>query len=173
MDLDYLAGLLQQESVMAMADAVRLYIDAEYAEHWCSVVFSRGEGLKLPLCEGRYPTEEELQKGELMVVLGKTGKEKTYQRNGADYILIDGEEYRVTGYCSGIRSTIANRLTILFYPCFDERVKEGLLSAGETYSIVMTLNSDGTSVNLLYEKVKNGLEEQGFQTGGLYSSGHY
>lgn len=167
LDLDYLAGLLQQESVMAMADAVRLYVDASYGECWCNVVFSQGEGMKLPLCEGRYPTEEELQRGEPVVVLGKTGKEKTYQRDGADYILIDGEEYRVTGYCSGIRTTIANRFTILFYPCLGERVKEDLLSAGETYSIVMTLNSDGTSVNPLYERVKNGLEEQGYRTGGL------
>lgn len=167
LDLDYLAGLLQQESVMAMADAVRLYVDARYGESWCNVVFSQGEGMKLPLCEGRYPTEEELQRREPVAVLGKSMKSDTYQKNGADYILIDGEEYRVTGYCSGIRTTIANHNTILFYPCLGERVKEDLLSAGETYSIVMTLNSDGTSVNPLYERVKNGLEEQGYRTGGL------
>lgn len=166
-DLDYLAGILQQDTVMAMADAVRLYVDAEYGECWCNVVFSQGEGMKLPLCEGRYPTEEELQRGEPVVVLGRAKKDKTYQRNGADYILIDGEEYRVTGYCSGIRTTIANHKMILFYPCLGERVKKDLLSAGETYNIVMTLNSDTTSVNPLYEKVMEGLEEQGYQTGGL------
>lgn len=167
LDLDYLAGLLQQESVMAMADAVRLYIDAEYAEHWCSVVFSQGEGLKLPLCKGRYPTEEELQRGEPVVVLGRAIKRYTYQKNGADYILIDGEEYRVTGYCSGIRTTIGNYNIILFYPCLGRRAREKLLSSGETFSIAMTLNSDSTSVNPLHERVKAGLVEQGYQAGEL------
>lgn len=166
-DLDYLAGLLQQDSVTAIADGVRLYVDADYGEHWCQVVFSQGEGLKFHLCEGRYPTEEELQRGEPVVVLGKSRKRNTYQRDGRDYILIDGEEYRVTGYCSGIRTTISNGMTILFYPCLGRQAREDLLSAGGTFCIDMTLNSDSTSVKPLYDTVKAGLEKQGYRAGGL------
>lgn len=179
LNLEALDGLLQQESVTVMTDMASLYVDAQYAEHLCYIVFAQGAGLKFHLCEGRYPTAEELEAGEPVAVLGRSMKSYTYRRDGSDYILIAGEEYRVTGYCSGKRTTITNYQVLLFYPCLGRQARQDFLRSHETYSITMVLCSDGGSVNPLYEAIKEGVEQQGLDTGGLteypfvFSGGQY
>lgn len=182
-DPELLMELLDQLSITVMADEVSSYVDVSYRERRAQVVLVWGEGLKYHLCEGHYPTTEELERKEPVVVLGRFLKPYTYQKDGEDYILVFGEEYRVTGYCSGINTTISNNTLLFFYPCMNERMKEELLRAGDAWVIRVVLYSDTVLVEDLYESVKTQIEAQGFQvgtllevpldfTGGQYESQH-
>lgn len=166
-EMDSLMELLDQPSITVMADAISAYVDAKYNECWARAVLFPGDGLKYHLCEGRYPTEEELKQGKPVVVLGRAQKPYTYQKDGEDYILILGEEYQVVGYCSGIHTTVLNYTYLFFYPCLGSQLRKELLQAGDTWMLHLVLSSDTKSVNSLYESVKTQLEAQGFQVGEL------
>ena len=59
-----------------------------------------------PIVNGRYPTKEELLTGEKVVVLGQELRKLTERKNGNDYIVLCGDEYRVTGYLGCKSSTV-------------------------------------------------------------------
>ena len=84
---------------------VEIYVNADGYCHTGDVVLSQNE-LVYPIVNGRYPTKEELLTGEKVVVLGQELRKLTERKNGNDYIVLCGDEYRVTGYLGCKSSTV-------------------------------------------------------------------
>lgn len=91
------------------------------------VINTNGEE-KYPIIKGIYPSEEILQSGERVVLLGKGRKDCVYEKEGKEYIEIFSEEYRVLGYISDIDTVIYDYQAVLFYDNLGENLKEELKS---------------------------------------------
>lgn len=166
-DYQSVVDTLRRFPVTIIAENASLYVDAEYAEHLCRVVVSRNEALNYHLSRGRYPTDAELAAGEPVVILGKALENLTVSKNGEEYILICGEAYRVTGYCSGENTTITNYSILLFTDCLGEQTERDVWQAGNTYTQTYSLNSDTVSPRDFYGELSAELEASGIQVGHL------
>ncbi|MDE6025980.1 MAG: ABC transporter permease [Lachnospiraceae bacterium] len=107
-------------------------------------IYFDGQMPKYRLVKGDFPTEEQLQSDGRYVVLGINKKDATYRRDGRDYILIQEDEYEVTGYISAKNSTILDNKILLFYSSIGDRIKQNLL---DYYRMAM--------LNIIYESDTN------------------
>lgn len=83
---------------------------------------------KYPIIKGEYPSEEILQGGERVVLLGKGRKDCVYEKKGREYIEIFSEEYRVLGYISDVDTVLYDYQAVLFYTNMGENLKKELKS---------------------------------------------
>lgn len=79
-----------------------------------------GDELVYSLVVGRYPSKEELESGERVVVLGQALKRYTKSYDGDDYITICGDDYRVTGYLGCSNSVVLDHFVINYADCLGE-----------------------------------------------------
>lgn len=90
---------------------------------------------ELPLAElqsGRYPTTEEFQRGDKLIVIGNGLLPFTRQRDDVLYIGIDNEEYQVIGvFADAVGSDDDERL-FMFFPSMGEEAQQELLETLHT-----------------------------------------
>lgn len=108
-------------------------------------IYFDGKMPKYRLIKGNFPTEEQLQSDGRYVVLGINKKDMTYRRNGRDYILIQEDEYEVTGYISAKNSRILDNKILLFYSCMGDRIKNNLLDYYRMGALNIIYESDTNS----------------------------
>lgn len=166
-DYELLLDVLERIPVTVIAEDASLYVDAEYCEHLCSVVVSQKKPLKYSLCSGRYPTDEELDSGEQVVVLGRGMKDSVFTEGNEEYILICGDRYHVVGYCSGVNTTITNYSVILFAGCLGQQTRLDFSQAGNTRMHTFSLNSDSIQGKDIFSPFQEELERGGIQVGML------
>lgn len=109
-----------------------------------------GQMPKYHLVKGKFPTEEQLRSDGRYVVLGINRKDAAYKKAGKDYILIQGEEYEVTGYISAERSRILDNEVLLFYDCVGDSVKKNLLDPYMMNALPIVYESDTDSETYTY-----------------------
>lgn len=98
--------------------------DAEYPRGADVVLY--GDELIYPIIGGHYPTYQDFESDGCCVVLGKRLKRDAYIRDGQDYILINGDECRVTGYVSAGSSALLDYKVILYYDCLGDGIMEDI-----------------------------------------------
>lgn len=167
-DFEHLSNLFQESPITIISEDVSLYVNQEYTEHLCRVIFSQKEELNYQLCEGRFPTDAEIEAGKQVVILGNSLKNCTYSKNDKDYIQICGDEYLVTGYCAGKVTTVGNYSILLFAGCLGEHTQMDVWRAGNTYMRTYSMNSDFPIARDLYLDLKTELEKSDIQIGNLY-----
>lgn len=126
------------------------------------VIHTNGEE-KYPIIKGIYPSEEILQSGERVVLLGKGRKDCVYEKEEKEYIEIFSEEYRVLGYISDVDTVIYDYQAVLFYNNMGDNLKEELKSY-YINGIEILAASDTVSIDEieLFEK----LQKAGFLCSG-------
>lgn len=110
----------------------------------------RGRMPKYHFVKGNFPTEEQLQSDGRYVVLGISKKDAAYIKAGRDYILIQGEEYEVTGYISAEHSRILDNEVLLFYDGVGDSVKKNLLDYYRMGALAFIYESDTDSEAYTY-----------------------
>lgn len=166
-DYVFISNLFQEAEWTIIEEGSSLYVNQEKTEHLCRIIFSQTEELNYRLCSGRFPNKAELEMGQPVVVLGEALKDRTYSRDGQDYILICGDEYRVTGYCADKYTTIGNYSIVLFSKCLGEQTKEFVWRAGNTYTQTYTLNSNSEIKLTVFLDIQAELEKAGISSNGM------
>jgi putative ABC transport system permease protein len=150
--LDSMLGLYGNISVTDCT----VFLDDMGAYHECEILIKQDEELT-------YPIEQVDADGD--VVIGKALEEYTFEKEGKQYILIDGEEVRVAGYVSSDNSGLMDNKII-----FDSGVYKAKSLIGDGGAAVFELGSNcqdlGSELNdfylenvsqynLYYEKIDN------------------
>lgn len=166
-DYNIVSDVFRHCAATVIAEDVSLYLNQEYAEHLCRIVYSQEETLNYRLCSGRYPTDAEIETGRQVVILGNALKKYTYSMSDGDYIRICGDEYFVTGYCAGENTTVSNYSILLFAGCLGTQTEMDVWHSGNTYVRTYTLNSNYFIPHDLYLAISEELKEEGIQVGGF------
>lgn len=117
------------------------YIDDNYTQSMTDI-YVCGNMPKYKIVSGRYPDEEMLKSGNRYVVLGVYKKSLTYNRDGKDYITVEGEEYEVCGYVSADNSRILDNKVILFAGNMGENMLDCMYYQYISGSVFLSYNSD-------------------------------
>lgn len=118
-------GIEEEQGTLIFIDEIFVYVNHAYTSCPAEIYLS-GPMPKYSFVRGGFPTEEMLSSGIRYVVLGDGRKHETYKRSGKDYILIQGEEYEVTGYVSAPNSGILSDTILLFYDCVSDNIVDSL-----------------------------------------------
>ncbi len=117
------------------------YIDDNFAQSIVDIYIS-GDMPKYPIVSGSYPTEQMLASGHRYVVLGIDKKALTFNRNGKDYIKIEGESYEVCGYISADNSRILDNKVLLFAGCLGDKMLDCLYYQYISGLVFLSYHSD-------------------------------
>ena len=125
-----------------------------------------------PILEGRYYTEEEIDKGEYVALIGKGLREYTYEEDGKEYISIEGEKYQVVGIV-GTRQEISSWDRRLFIPCtaLPERLAEGVSAVGFNFIMYNEASDFDMDVDVIIENSKKIASDANFLSYGAIESG--
>lgn len=132
------------------------YIDDNYTQSMTDI-YVCGNMPKYKIVSGRYPDEEMLKSGNRYVVLGVYKKSLTYNRDGRDYITIEGEEYEVCGYVSADNSRILDNKVILFAGNMGENMLDCMYYQYISGSVFLSYSSD-TYFNI-YNDIKSHIKQ--------------
>ncbi len=125
-------------SVVRM-DNVDVYVDAQELACQLTVLLShRDEEPNYHMVEGRLPNAEEIAGKERVVAVGRGREEAIYYKDKVGYILLNGEEYRVTGIVGTKASDAQDYLLITYYDCLGEKILENV----DPYGYVLDIESD-------------------------------
>ena len=133
------------------------WYDSEKVERLMDVVIHQAEESKYHIVSGRFPNTEELKSGERVVVLGRRHKANTYKRGNEEYTIIDGEEYKVTGYIKAEKSVIYDYKVLLFYPCIGENIRNYIMNIAKTMGIGIYLESEHHNVSQTFMEINRSL----------------
>lgn len=153
-------GIKGTSDILVYISQIDVYLDHIYAGCLADI-YVDGQMPKYSFIRGSFPTEEQLQSDGRYVVLGINKRDAVYKRDGRDYILIQGEEYEVTGYVSAENSRISDNEILLFYSCISDKIKDSLLG----YYMMARLN-------IIYESDENS-EVDTYMMNYLHSLGVY
>lgn len=118
-------GIAEEENTLIFLSVFNVYVND--AHTGCTAeIYMSGPMPKYSFVKGGFPTEEQLSSGMRYVVLGDGMKHNTYRRSGKDYILIQGDEYEVTGYVSAPNSGILSNTILLFYNAMGSNIIDTL-----------------------------------------------
>lgn len=165
-EYEALVDVLKEQPLTIYAEIVGLYMNDAKGVHSTQICFSLGDGLNVNLVKGAIPTQEELNNGELIVILGASNKRYTYKKNNEDYIKICGDEYRVIGYCAGENTTVGNHAVILFADGLGQQTREDVWKSGETYMHSISINSNQNISADYHGKLCKQLEAKGIVNNG-------
>ena len=132
---NYISGV---ESIVRI-DSVDVYVDAQELE--CKLTLLLGHKDEEPnyhMVEGRLPNEDEIVGKEQVVAVGRGRTEAIYYRNDIGYILLAGEEYRVTGIIGNEASDAQDYLIITYYDCLGKELTNNL----DLYGYELIIESD-------------------------------
>lgn len=124
-----------------------------------SEVFLYGDISKwYPLIEGRYPTSEELEEHVRVALIGKNHAKEIYERETNDYIMIESEEYLVTGIVGTTKSNLWANTILLFVDSLGENV---LVNFSNWNSYEVYIESQEQDARRLYQQVWMLFDEKG------------
>lgn len=117
----YLAGV----DCIVRIDGINAYIDEKDQNAMITIIVSSpNEKTNYSMVEGRLPNEEEIQNHEKVAAIGREKKDAVYYEDGIEYILIEGEKYRVTGIIGTKNSDAQDYLIVTYYDCLGEKILE-------------------------------------------------
>ncbi len=123
----------------------------------CTVILGCAEETVYQICEGSFPTEEELNGEENVVLLGRGLEDICYERDGYTYVMAQNDEYRVTGFIGTDNSDAQDYEVVFFLSACGDGVKQ-ILEGYETVMVMMGSNSKNTAE--LYDLVAANIEER-------------
>ncbi len=134
-------GITEEQNTLIFISVFCVYVN--YAHTSCMAeIYLSGPMPKYSFVKGGFPTEEMLSSGMRYVVLGDGMRHNTYRKSGKDYILIQGDEYEVTGYVSAPNSGILSDTILLFYDAIGSNVIDSLCEYYISESFVLQYMSD-------------------------------
>lgn len=136
-----LEGIAEEENTLIILSVFDVYVNDAHTGCTAEIYLS-GPMPKYSFVKGGFPTEEMLSSGMRYVVLGDGMKHNTYRRTGKDYILIQGDEYEVTGYVSAPNSGILSNTILLFYDAMGGNIIDTLCEYYLSESFIVQYMSD-------------------------------
>lgn len=141
------------ENVDVSVTGVEIYVNEDGYCHTGDVVLTQDE-LVYPVVKGGYPTKEELLTGENVVVLGQQLRPLTEHKNGNDYIVLCGDEYRVTGYLGCKSSTVIDYSIIVYGGSLGDGLRKNIKEYGDSIGYNIIFQSDSMPTNQMREQLQ-------------------
>lgn len=173
--LEQLFALNSDETYIAVAD-FPIYVDSMLASVLVQIEISGAEYRKYPIISGHMPNDEDMSSGYRLAVVGKNIKKYAVSQDGNDYITIQGEKYRITGYLASDASGIFNHTILLFADNIGNNFKDALNVGLYSGNVLLYAGSDIQYGITLFEQKLSGAAGDGklyfqpTQLGKFYST---
>ena len=149
-----------ENDVESLISYLDLFCDNGVSQVSTNVYLNSSVVFPYDVVEGSFPTQEQIESGEPMIVLGKCLKTDTYQKSGIDYYKICGEEYRVAAYVSASNSVGLDAVRLLFYNCLGDKTKEEIDYTASTLGLTLYLESDSRNLTDFYNEKQQLLNDR-------------
>lgn len=136
---------------------VSVVLNDNNATQLCSVILGCAEETVYQICEGAFPTEEELCGEENIVLLGRGLEDICYERDGYTYVMAQNDEYRVTGFIGTDNSDAQDYEVVFFLSACGDGVKQ-ILEGYE--SIMVNMQSNYETTGALQTLVSANIEDK-------------
>jgi hypothetical protein len=124
-----------------------------------ATVFVDGDLSKwYPLKEGRYPSEDEIKNGELIVLLGSKRMDQTFSLNGVDYIKIENEVYKVIGNIGTSGSESFEYDIVLFDRCVGNNINMIIDNMAKNTNVDYHIGDDTVDISEAYREICDFIE---------------
>lgn len=152
---------------------VEIYVNRDGYWHTGDVILTQDE-LLYPIVKGRYPTKEELSAGERVVVLGQQLRTLTERKNGNDYMILCGDEYRVTGYLGCKSSTVIDYSIIVYADALGDGLRKDIIDVGNSLGYNVMFQSDTMHTDQIREKLQPYFDSENYSFDEIsYSPKYY
>lgn len=122
------------------------------------IIIDINEKLQYELESGRFISEEDINKRERVVNIGRNMIKDTYKKNKKRYIKINGDEYRVIGIIGTRNTKLQDNEVILYFDCIGNNLhKEIDKICDVVYSIAS--NNKEELLKSKFEEIKDNLIE--------------
>ena len=131
-------------------DYVDVLLNDENQRCIITILLETKEDTNYHMVSGRLPNDEERFNGEKVVAVGRGREDAVYYVDDIPYILIESEEYRVTGIIGTKSSEAQDYLLVTYYECLGDGVIECIDPYGcelvfESNINDVTYDSDGVA----------------------------